>query len=116
MSGEGLISRLASWLMPPASGIADANNRSNCKRPSTQTVQPGSIMYRGRYLNDMPVTQLRRLLVEVFDEELPSDVRRSELILTLAQKVQASNHGPLAPPPHSIPEVYIYIYIFFFLR
>ncbi len=108
MSGEGFISRIASWLMPPAT-IADnvANTRSHVERNSTQTVDPGTIMYRGRYLKDMPVTQLRRLLVEVFDEVLPSDARRSELIVALAQKVQASSHTPLPPSPNFIQEVFI---------
>jgi len=70
-----------------------------------------SVMHRGRFLRDMPVSQLRRLLAEDFGERVPSDSRRHELVSLLAAAVLRSQHGPLAAsspvathrPPAQLP-------------
>lgn len=73
--------------------------------------ESGSVMHRGRFLRDMPVSQLRRLLMEDFGERAPSDARRNELVRLLAEAVLRSQHGPLAAaspvathrPPAQLP-------------
>ena len=75
---------------------------SSFDRGSTIGYGPaGMTMHRGRHLKDMPVSQLRRLLVQDFGEHVSSDARRQDLIEQLANATLRAAHGPLAasPPP-----------------
>ena len=91
------------------SGLYDDSSvqRASEGEEKEDTSGPGEVMYRGRKLKNMPVSQLRRLLVEDFSAHASSGALRGELIKILADAVLRAEHGSLAssPLPVSRPTV-----------
>ena len=74
--------------------------------PTPGTDDPaGHVLYKGRFLKDMPVSQLGRILKTEFGVHVSVDALRGELIRILAREVE-KNAGALAseePPPFASP-------------
>ncbi len=113
LEGNGIISVLKGWLAPilptnensvpvfklPIGGPHSAPQHSRMPesphlpgfraREVSRDVNPTeTLIYKSRHLKDMPISQLRRFLLDDFGLILASDAHRSELIDALAQAVR----------------------------
>ena len=81
----------------PSSSIHQSNEKI---RDKSGEDAPDMVVYRGRHLKDMPVSQLRRLLTGDFGVAVPSDALRSELVMQLAISVKdRASRDALRPVP-----------------
>ena len=83
---------------PRSSSSIHQSNEKACDESGEDA--PDMVVYRGRHLKDMPVSQLRRLLTGDFGVAVPSDALRSELVMQLAISVKdRASRDALRPVP-----------------
>lgn len=128
LEGNGIMSVLKGWLAPilttnenvvplsrpPTGGPHSAPQHSRLPesplmpafraRIVTRDSNPTeTLIYKSRHLKDMPISQLRRFLLDDFGLSLASDAHRSELIDALAHAVRNRQTQVQAPERNPSP-------------